>query len=360
MSVRIAGVSRRFSGQAALDDVSLEVATGEFAALLGPSGSGKTTLLRVLAGLDFPDDGRIEIAGTDMARVPARERQVGVVFQHYALFRHMSVAENVAFGLKVRPRARRPDSAEINRRVRELLELVQIPELAARFPDQCSGGQRQRIALARALAIEPRLLLLDEPFAALDAVVRKEVRRWVRGLHDRLGITTILVTHDQEEALELADRVAVLERGRLAQFAAPATLLAEPATAFVAGFIGEACAIPARILHGRLDSPIPGLSTPAGWHDGAVRLFLRPHELLAEAGDGPALVRMIHPSLGAATRVVLELDGHTLEATVPPGAAVPERGGRAAIRASGAIAFAEDGMRARLVAGNLPAHASAP
>lgn len=348
MSVRITGLSRRFNGQAALDDVSLEIARGEFTALLGPSGSGKTTLLRVLAGLDFPDAGRVEIDGRDVGQVPARARRVGVVFQHYALFRHMNVAENVAFGLRVRPRATRPAAAEIDRRVRELLELVQIPELAGRFPDQCSGGQRQRIALARALAIEPLLLLLDEPFAALDAVVRKDVRRWVRGLHDRLGITTILVTHDQEEALELADRVAVLDRGRLVQFAPPATLLEAPATAFVAGFLGEASCLPARLSGGRLESPLPGLAAPPGWPDGALRLFLRPHEVVVETGPGPGLVRMVHPSLGAGTRVVLELEGHVLEGVVPPGLPVPERGGPCGLRALAATAFHEDGRRARL------------
>jgi sulfate transport system ATP-binding protein len=238
MTVSVTDLVRRFGATAALDGVSLDLAEGEFVALLGPSGSGKSTLLRILAGLEGTEAGEVHIAGRDMRGVPARERGIGVVFQNYALFRHMTVFDNVAFGLRVRPRALRPGRGETARRVRELLQLVQIPELERRYPDQVSGGQRQRVALARALAIEPRLLLLDEPFGALDALVRRDVRRWLRSLHDRLGITTILVTHDQEEAMELADRVAVMDRGRIVQEGSAAELASQPGSAFVADFTG--------------------------------------------------------------------------------------------------------------------------
>uniref|UniRef100_UPI001F0206B8 sulfate/molybdate ABC transporter ATP-binding protein n=1 Tax=Falsiroseomonas oryziterrae TaxID=2911368 RepID=UPI001F0206B8 len=299
MSVSVAGLVRRFGAVAALDGVSLDIAAGEFVALLGPSGSGKTTLLRILAGLEGHDSGTVTVAGRDMTGVPARERGVGVVFQHYALFRHMTVFDNVAFGLSVRRRAERPTQAETARRVRELLALVQIPELERRWPDQLSGGQRQRVALARALAIEPRLLLLDEPFGALDALVRKDVRRWVRGLHDRLGITTILVTHDQEEAMEMADRVAVMERGRVAQFDTPTALLEAPATPFVAGFVGEAARLPGSVRHGVLQfDPLPLPPLRVALPDGPAEAFIRPHELLAGPGEGAAL-RLVRAEPGA-------------------------------------------------------------
>jgi len=329
MMLRALGLSRRFGAAQALDGVSLELAQGGFAALLGPSGSGKTTLLRILAGLDFPDAGQVFIAGRDVAAVPARLRGVGVVFQNYALFRHMTVFENVAFGLRVRPRATRPSPAEIERRVRELLELVQIPELARRHPEQISGGQRQRVALARALAIEPPLLLLDEPFGALDALVRKEVRRWVRGLHDRLGLTSILVTHDQEEAMEMADAVAVMELGRLVQFAPPAALLADPATPFVAGFLGEATRVPGQVRAGRLVLEGLGALDAAMLPDGPVEAFLRPHQLrVGEPGGGGANGRVRHarPEPAGGFRILVECGGRLLEglgdAAPPPGAEV--------------------------------------
>ncbi|MFN9390093.1 MAG: sulfate/molybdate ABC transporter ATP-binding protein, partial [Betaproteobacteria bacterium] len=206
MSIKVRNVTRRFGSFAALEDVSLEVCTGELLALLGPSGSGKTTLLRVIAGLETVDSGQVLFHGEDATTQHVRERRVGFVFQHYALFRHLSIFENVAFGLRVRPRSQRPPEAEIRRRVHELLALVQLDWLADRYPHQLSGGQRQRVALARALAVEPRVLLLDEPFGALDAKVRQELRRWLRRLHDELHVTSIFVTHDQEEALEVADR----------------------------------------------------------------------------------------------------------------------------------------------------------
>jgi sulfate transport system ATP-binding protein len=317
LTVEVENLVRRFGTTAALEGVSLALEPGEFVALLGPSGSGKTTLLRILAGLDFPDEGHVRIAGADVAGVPARERGVGVVFQNYALFRHMSVAENVAFGLRVRPRRRRPPEAEIGRRVRELLELVQIPELATRYPEQISGGQRQRVALARALAIEPQLLLLDEPFGALDALVRKDVRRWVRGLHDRLGLTSILVTHDQEEAMEMADRVAVMERGRIVQLDTPAALLQAPATAFVAGFLGEATRLPLRIEGGIARLSELGLDDiELELPDGEAVLFLRPHEVQIEPSQaGRGVVRFVRPDGSGAARILAEIQGRIIEGT---------------------------------------------
>ncbi len=291
--VEVSALRRRFNADApALDGVDLAVRPGEFVALLGPSGSGKTTLLRILAGLDFPDSGAVRIGGRDVARLPARERGIGFVPQNYALFRHMSVFENVAFGLRVRPRAARPGSAEIAARVRRLLELVQIPELERRYPDQISGGQRQRVALARALAIEPALLLLDEPFSALDAQVRKGLRAWLRDLHERLGITSVLVTHDQEEAMEIADRVAVLRAGRLAQFDTPAALLARPADDFVAGFLGEASHLDCHVRGGLAHfDPLPLPPVPAALPDGPALAFVRPADLLAAPGAGGWTVR---------------------------------------------------------------------
>jgi sulfate transport system ATP-binding protein len=229
MSIQIEKVSRRFRSFTALDDVSLEIESGELVALLGPSGSGKTTLLRIIAGLEHPDAGRVLFHGEDATFIHARERQVGFVFQHYALFRHMTVFENVAFGLRVRPRASRLTEKRIGERVMELLELVQLDGLAQRYPHQLSGGQRQRIALARAVAVKPTVLLLDEPFGALDAKVRKELRRWLRRLHDELRIASVLVTHDQDEAIEVADRIVVMNQGRVEQAAAP----------FVYDFLGD-------------------------------------------------------------------------------------------------------------------------
>jgi sulfate transport system ATP-binding protein len=240
VTVELRGVSKSFNGVMALDDISMTIADGEFLALLGPSGSGKTTLLRALAGLEFADAGDIIVAGRSMAGVPARQRGVGFVFQHYALFRHMTVARNVAFGLEVAPRGRRLPAREIRKRVQALLDLMEIGDLGGRYPEQISGGQRQRVALARALAIEPSLLLLDEPFGALDAKVRKTLRVWLRQMHDRLGLTSIFVTHDQAEAMEMADRVAVMHAGKVVQVNTPKRLIAEPANAFVREFLNEA------------------------------------------------------------------------------------------------------------------------
>ena len=240
MSIEIRGVTKVFGGFAAVQDVNLQVQSGELFALLGPSGCGKTTLLRIIAGLERADAGSVLLQGADATGRAARERGVGFVFQHYALFRHMTVFENIAFGLRVRPRDRRPSDAEITRRVRELLELIQLEFLANRRPSDLSGGQRQRVALARALAVEPKVLLLDEPFGALDAKVRRELRRWLRRLHDDIHLTSVFVTHDQDEALELADRVAVMNHGRIEQEGRPDEVVQHPATPFVTSFLGPA------------------------------------------------------------------------------------------------------------------------
>ena len=238
MSIEIRNISKRFGNFVALDNINLDIPTGELVALLGPSGCGKTTLLRIIAGMESPDGGDVLFSGAEATHLHARERQVGFVFQHYALFRHMTVFENVAFGLRVKPRKERPSDADIRRRVMELLGLVQLDWLADRYPSQLSGGQRQRIALARALAVEPKVLLLDEPFGALDAKVRKDLRQWLRALHDETKLTTIMVTHDQEEALALADRVAVMNEGRIEQVGRPRDLIEKPASAFVREFLG--------------------------------------------------------------------------------------------------------------------------
>ena len=237
MSLVVDSLAKRFGAYEALKGVSFTAPQGAFVTLLGPSGSGKTTLLRILGGLEFPDDGAVRFADLNWLGVPARQRRAGFVFQQYALFRHMTVAKNVAFGLRVRPRRERPSRADIRKRVAELLSLVQLDGLGERYPSQLSGGQRQRVALARALAIEPRMLLLDEPFGALDAKVRKELRMWLRQLHERMGITTIFVTHDQEEAFALADLVAVMNAGRIEQYGAPDDVRRAPKTQFIRDFI---------------------------------------------------------------------------------------------------------------------------
>ncbi len=238
MSITVQNISKHFGAFHALDNISLDIEGGELLALLGPSGCGKTTLLRIIAGLETADAGQIVISGEDSTHVHVRERNVGFVFQHYALFRHMTVADNVAFGLRVKPRDQRPSDKQIRAKVHDLLKLVQLDWLADRYPAQLSGGQRQRIALARALAVEPKVLLLDEPFGALDAQVRKELRRWLRRLHDELHVTSIFVTHDQEEALEVADRVVLMNQGRIEQVGSPRAVWEHPATPFVARFLG--------------------------------------------------------------------------------------------------------------------------
>lgn len=248
MSIVIRHITKVFGDFTALKDVSLEVPSGKLVALLGPSGSGKTTLLRIIAGLEVPEQGTVLFDGRDAAAHAPRERRVGFVFQHYALFRHMNVFENVAFGLRVKPRGERPSVSEISGRVHELLRLVQIERLGSRYPSQLSGGQRQRVALARALAVQPRVLLLDEPFGALDAKVRQELRRWLRRLHDEIGITSVFVTHDQDEALEVADRVVILHEGRVEQEGSPEDVYEHPATPFVYRFLGNV-----NLFHGRVE-----------------------------------------------------------------------------------------------------------
>jgi sulfate transport system ATP-binding protein len=239
MTITIDNITRRFGKFAALDGVSLDLPEGEFVALLGPSGSGKTTLLRIIAGLEYAEDGHIAFGGEDVTDLPVQDRGIGFVFQQYALFRHMTVAKNIAFGLDVLPRKKRPSKEDIAARIDELLELVQLPGLGGRYPSQLSGGPRQRLALARALARNPRILLLDEPFGALDAKVRRELRKALRQIHDRLGITSIFVTHDREEAFALADRVAILNNGRIEQFATPKEIERAPANDFVRDFISD-------------------------------------------------------------------------------------------------------------------------
>ncbi len=237
MQIEIEGIAKAFGTTAALNPVSLSIPSGALVALLGPSGSGKTTLLRILGGLEFPDTGRVRFNGQDATSLSVQERRAGFVFQSYALFRHMTVFDNIAYGLTARPRAERPNRAEIARRVTKLLELIRLPDIGARYPSQLSGGQRQRVALARALAIEPRMLLLDEPFGALDAKVRKELRQGLRDIHDTTGLTTVFVTHDQDEAMELADLVVVMSMGRIEQAGRPQDIRANPVTPFVRDFI---------------------------------------------------------------------------------------------------------------------------
>ena len=239
MNIKVRNISKIFERFPALAGVSIEVKQGDLLALLGPSGSGKTTLLRIIAGLEFPhpNDGKVLFDDKDVTWSSAYERRAGFVFQHYALFNHLTIFENIAFGLRVRPRKLRPSESEIRNKVEELLHMVQLPGLDKRFPAQLSGGQRQRVALARALAVEPKILLLDEPFGALDAKVRKELRKWLREFHDRIGLTTIFVTHDQEEAFELADHVTILHQGKIQQTGTPEEILARPANAFVADFV---------------------------------------------------------------------------------------------------------------------------
>ena len=251
MSIKVKELVKQFDGFTALGGVSLQINSGELVALLGPSGSGKTTLLRIIAGLDFPTGGKIKMDGIDASTKHVGARNVGFVFQHYALFRHMTVFENVAFGLRVKPRRIRPHESEIRERVMRLLKLVQLEGFAQRYPSQLSGGQRQRVALARALAIEPRVLLLDEPFGALDAKVRKELRRWLRRLHEEMGLTSVFVTHDQEEALELADRVVVMSNGKIEQVGTPDEVYERPATPFVYEFLGHVNRMPCTVARGR-------------------------------------------------------------------------------------------------------------
>jgi sulfate transport system ATP-binding protein len=315
VSIEVKNLTKKFGAFAALDGVDLKAPDGELLALLGPSGSGKTTLLRIIAGLDWPDAGEVSFDGENALARGAGERQVGFVFQHYALFRHMTVFENVAFGLRVQPRAVRRDEAGIHARVKELLDLVQLDWLSKRYPNQLSGGQRQRIALARALAIEPRILLLDEPFGALDAKVRKELRQWLRSLHHKINVTSIFVTHDQEEALEVANRVVVMDKGRIEQVGTPSEVYDSPATAFVHGFIGESIVLPVEVSNGhiRLGDQSLGIAVD-GALPGASKLFVRRHDMqVGPAGSSTLEGRVAHVrAFGPIQRAEVALmQGHT-------------------------------------------------
>jgi sulfate transport system ATP-binding protein len=323
MSIEVRNIQKTFGDYAALRDVDLKVDSGELVALLGPSGSGKTTLLRIIAGLERPDSGEILLNGEEATGHDPARRRVGFVFQHYALFRHMTVFENVAFGLQVQARSKRLTKEDIRAKVSKLLELVQLERLGKQFPSQLSGGQRQRIALARALAVEPKVLLLDEPFGALDAKVRKELRRWLRRLHDEIHVVSIFVTHDQEEALEVADRVAVMNQGRLEQVGTPDEVYDNPANAFVYNFLGSV-----NLFHGRVNSErthigSAELAPPGDGHRSAPALgYARPYELelTREANDAEAIGATVRHVFGVGPMVKLELQrtdtGGMLEAEV--------------------------------------------
>jgi sulfate transport system ATP-binding protein len=319
MSISIKSLTKRFGGFAAVDGIDLEIGNGELMALLGPSGSGKTTLLRMIGGLDFADEGTLLIEGEEATVTAPHARRVGFVFQHYALFRHMTVFENVAFGLRVARRKPKLTEAAIKQKVMDLLELVQLAPLAGRYPNQLSGGQRQRVALARALATEPRVLLLDEPFGALDAKVRKELRRWLRDIHKGMGVTTVFVTHDQEEALELADRVAILNKGRIEQVGTPAEVYDRPASAFVCDFLGGGTKLDCVVdggaaLIGGARVPIIN-KAPAS---GNAIAYIRAHDIeLADAGPDilQAKVRLVQP-VGPQLRLDLDFNGQVVEAVL--------------------------------------------
>lgn len=318
MSIRVHHITKTFGSFTALLDVSLEVPGGGLLALLGPSGSGKTTLLRVIAGLETPDDGTVIYHDEDVTARTARDRNVGFVFQHYALFKQMTVYENIAFGLRVRHRSR----AEIERRVTELINLVRLTGMERRFPAQLSGGQCQRVALARALAIQPEVLLLDEPFGALDAKVRQELRQWLRRLHDEIGMTTVFVTHDQEEAFEVADTVVVMNRGRIEQIGSPEAVFNAPANSFVMDFLGNVNVFHGRVHDGRAQLGSMEVDVP-NWDGGAsreARVYVRPHELEVHrqkftANSIQATVRRVQP-VGAVTKLLLSDDQSVLELQV--------------------------------------------
>ncbi|MEI7551022.1 MAG: sulfate ABC transporter ATP-binding protein [Verrucomicrobiota bacterium] len=308
MSINVTNIHKTFGAFTALDGVDLTVPRGKLVALLGPSGSGKTTLLRIIAGLDHADagSGRIEFHGEDVTRVRAGRRKVGFVFQHYALFRHMTVLENIAFGLRVRPRRERPAAGEILDRVHRLLKLVQLEGLDARYPNQLSGGQRQRVALARALAVEPKVLLLDEPFGALDAKVRKELRRWLRRFHDEIQLTTLFVTHDQEEALEIADEVVIMNQAKIEQVGTPQEVYDRPATPFVYQFLGNVNVLRGQVLE-QVGAPRDRPGTLVA--DGLI--YVRPHDIelaayVPGAGGAAAVVRYLHLA-GPQARLSVEL-----------------------------------------------------
>ncbi|MDO8671884.1 MAG: sulfate ABC transporter ATP-binding protein [Dehalococcoidia bacterium] len=315
MSIEVCSITKTFGAFTALRDISLEIPTGELVALLGPSGSGKTTLLRIIAGLEIADRGSILFDGENATNRSVGDRRVGFVFQHYALFRHMTVFDNIAFGLQVQPRKVRPSRAEIKDKVHELLKLVHLEGLAPRYPSQLSGGQRQRIALARALAVEPRVLLLDEPFGALDAKVRQQLRRWLRQLHDELQITGVFVTHDQEEALEVADRIVVMNEGRVEQVGKPEEVYDHPSNPFVYNFLGSVNLFRGRVNQGRLQigtfeqsgmEPVDNRSFSGEMAIG----YARPHEMEVERSSNgtpaiEAIVTYVH-AIGPIVRLEME------------------------------------------------------
>ncbi len=298
MSIEVKGITKKFGTFEALKNINLKVESGELLALLGPSGSGKTTLLRVIAGLEFADQGQVLLEGDNISDQNVKDRGVGFVFQHYALFRHMTVFENIAFGLRVRPRSGRPSDGEIKKKVLELLKLIRLDGMSARYPSQLSGGQRQRVALARALAIEPKMLLLDEPFGALDAKVRKELRQWLRDLHDKLHMTSVFVTHDQEEALEVADRVVVMNEGKIEQIGTPDEVYHKPATPFVYQFLGNV-----NLFHCRLEDGKPHFDE-WGSNVRSSKVYVRPHLLDVDRQAGKNSFRAHVKSINSAGPLV--------------------------------------------------------
>jgi sulfate/thiosulfate transport system ATP-binding protein len=324
MSIQVKNIEKHFGAFHALNNISLDFPDGQLVALLGPSGCGKTTLLRIIAGLESADGGQVILEGQDSTNVHVRERQVGFVFQHYALFRHMTVFDNIAFGLRVRPRSTRPSESEIKKRVTRLLDLVQLGFLADRYPAQLSGGQRQRIALARALAVEPRVLLLDEPFGALDAKVRKELRRWLRTLHDELHITSIFVTHDQEEALEVADQIIVMNKGNVEQIGSPREVYEKPATPFVFDFLGQANRFEGKNEAGIVQIGQDRIQIPLASDapEGEVIAFIRPDEFHIHAQPTEnSLQATFLREVWIAGKVVAELqgqDGNLIEILLTP------------------------------------------
>ncbi|MFO1331466.1 MAG: sulfate ABC transporter ATP-binding protein [Rubrivivax sp.] len=344
MSIEIRNLNKRFGATVVCDGLNLDIPAGELVALLGPSGSGKTTLLRIIAGLEVPDSGEVRFHGEDATHTSVRERNVGFVFQHYALFGHMTIFENVAFGLRVRPKARRPSDGQIQSKVMELLKLVQLDWVADRYPHQLSGGQRQRIALARALAVEPKVLLLDEPFGALDAKVRKELRRWLRRLHDEMHVTSVFVTHDQDEAMEVADRIVVMNHGAIEQQGTPDQVYDHPASPFVLQFLGDV-----NLFHGRFGH------APGGEPAQADTVYVRPHELeiVARAEPGTLAVTLSQVlTVGAHTRIEFKRDddGSYVDVEMPRSefAALRERlglqgGSRVHLRARRVTRFAAGG-----------------
>ncbi len=314
MSIEVRNLNKSYGQTVVCDHLNLDIPDGELVALLGPSGSGKTSLLRIIAGLEVPDSGSVLFHGEDATHTDVRDRQVGFVFQHYALFGHMTIFENVAFGLRVRPKATRPTDKEITAKVTDLLKLVQLDWIADRYPHQLSGGQRQRIALARALAVEPKVLLLDEPFGALDAKVRKELRRWLRRLHDEVHVTSVFVTHDQEEAMEVADRIVVMNHGRIEQVGTPDEVYDQPASPFVLKFLGDV-----NLFHGRLDHAQGVAAVGAAGGDVS---YVRPHELqiIASPQTGSVAVRLSQAlTVGPNTRLEFKRldDGSDIDVELP-------------------------------------------